>query len=113
MLVIGQPLTMSLLPMLTLSIVTMSVGVVADEEGEGLAGGDEEDEEMWTMLEEFIKAMLMNLERLPADRIQEMLAMTSDSYDKSLAELVQHLQTMIAADVVTLDVDGNYALKRN
>ncbi|ELR20860.1 anaphasepromoting complex subunit 2 isoform 2, putative [Acanthamoeba castellanii str. Neff] len=88
-------------------------GVVADEEGEGLAEGDEADEEMWTMLEEFIKAMLMNLERLPADRIQEMLAMTSDSYDKSLSELVQHLQTMIAADVVTLDVDGNYALKRN
>jgi hypothetical protein len=87
--------------------------VVADEDGEELADGDEADEEMWTMYEEFIKAMLTNLERLPADRIQDMLAMTSDSYDKSLTELVQHLQLMITADVVTLDSDGNYVLKAN
>lgn len=87
------------------------LGVVADEEGEGIMEEGADEEETWTMCEEFIKAMLMNLERLSAERIQEMLTMTFDSYDKTLAELTQHLQTMVSADVIILDVDGNYALK--
>lgn len=74
-------------------------------------GRDDAEEESWSMCEEFIKAMLMNLERLSAERIQEMLAMTFDSYGKTLAQLSQHLQSMVAADVITVDVDGNYALK--
>jgi len=100
----------SFLPEITLPLHCPKVAI--DEDGEDIAGGDEEDEETWSMCEEFIKAMLINLERLPVERIQEMLVMTFDSYDRTLSELVQRLQSMVSADVITLDVEGYYSLKK-
>jgi hypothetical protein len=93
---------------------SLAAGVVADDD-DGMMSGDEVDEETWWgKCEEFIKAMLTNMDgcaRLPVDRIQEILAMTFESYDRTLAELSQHLQAMVSADVLTFEVDGNYALK--
>ncbi len=86
--------------------------MIADDEGENVVGGADQDdgEESWAMCEEFIKAMLTNLERLPAERIQEMLAMTFESYDKSLSELIHRLHAMVAAEVVVIDANGSYSL---
>ena len=84
---------------------------LAQEEEHELAKAQTKETPDYEVYEKFVVGMLTNFPALPAERIHNMLKMfvTQPAYDKSLSELVDMLNAMVAHDRLDC-ADGQYKL---